>query len=140
MAKPTGWSDWNDDERAEWLFHSPERSIESDLQDLPEADAIRLRGLIEQKWNGLSDDERVDLLIKGGQWMREGVRARVRNPRQDGPDHQPNAATVAIEARRCGRSRRHGRASTGSPRFATCCATVTATGLRFLLPTPSSET
>lgn len=77
MAKPSGWSDWNDEERAEWLFHSPEWSIESDLDDLPEADATRLRGLIEQKWNGLVDDERVDLLIKGGQWMREGMRARV---------------------------------------------------------------
>ena len=47
------------------------------VDDLPEADATRLRGLIEQKWSGLGDDERVELLIKGGQWMRDGVRARV---------------------------------------------------------------
>ena len=74
MAKPTGWSDWNDD-RAEWLFHSPERSIESDLHDLAEADAIRLRGLIDQKWNGLGDDERVDLLKAGSGCARGCGRA-----------------------------------------------------------------
>jgi hypothetical protein len=77
MSKPSEWSAWNDEERVEWLFHSPEWSIDSELRDLPEADATRLRGLIEQKWRGLSDVERIDLLIKGPQWMREGVRARV---------------------------------------------------------------
>ena len=101
MPKPTGWSDWNDDERAEWLFHSPEWSIESDLRDLPEADAIRLRGLIEQKWNGLGDDERVDLLIKGGQWMREGVR---RASRQKRPLASRSWQTLA--GRRCPMTKR----------------------------------
>lgn len=42
-----------------------------------EADAALLRDLIEQKWTALTDDERVDLLIRGPQWRREGVHARV---------------------------------------------------------------
>jgi hypothetical protein len=71
------WSERNDEERVEWLFPLPDHGIEARLRELPEADATRLRGLIEQKWNGLRDDERIELLIKGPQWMREGVRTRV---------------------------------------------------------------
>ena len=67
------WSSMSDPEKVAFLFRMPYSAGESFLAIEPEPQAERLRQLVEQEWRKLSDDERVDLAIKGPQWMRVRV-------------------------------------------------------------------
>ncbi len=77
MGTPSGWSDWNDEARVEWFSRRLSGRSSRSFAICPKPTRPDFECLIQEKWNGLDDDDRVELLIKGPQWMREGVCACV---------------------------------------------------------------